>query len=70
MPIWEYECQKCHSIIEKLVTWDEARQGLVLAPLCVAEGCNAEFTKRIMSKTSFVLNGTGWARDGYSGAGK
>lgn len=32
---------------------------------CYADNCNGELMYRMISTTSFVLNGSGWARDGY-----
>ncbi len=62
MPIYEYECQKCHEIIE-------VKQSLADAPLTTCPACEGELCK-IISQTSFRLKGGGWYADGYSGNGK
>ena len=62
MPIYEFECTKCHSKIEISCPISASDD---LDPLCFAEGCDGEKTTRLMSCSSFVLKGTGWAKDGY-----
>lgn len=53
MPIYEYRCKECHQIFEEWVrhAGDEETHK---CPVCVGE------SDRIMSNTSFVLNGEGW----------
>jgi putative FmdB family regulatory protein len=60
MPLYEYECPKCHHVAALSQKMDEA-----IPPMCCAETCNVEMV-RVISKTSFQLAGSGWARDGYS----
>lgn len=61
MPIFEYKCLKCNEIIEILVKQFD----MVETPLHFSESCEAEQMERIISKTSFVLKGKGWYKDGY-----
>jgi len=58
MPLYEYECTKCGKIFEDFTT---------LAKLDEKKKCSCGATcKRIVSATSFILKGSGWAKDGYS----
>jgi len=69
MPTYEYRCERGHVF--------EAEQSVLDPPLktcmvdkhagsnCCAIGtCNAP-CKRLISESSFILKGTGWAKDGY-----
>lgn len=59
MPIYEYECKKCGTIVE-------AFQGINDAPLTVCE-CGEQGTlERIISLSSFHLKGTGWYTTDYA----
>jgi len=51
MPIFEYRCDKCKSIQEKLVLHNDEAPSL-----CTCGG----HLKRIVSRSSFHLKGTGW----------
>ena len=62
MPIYEYKCIKCEKILEQLVKISQK----FLSPLCFNENCNGEQTERIVSQTSFKLEGEGWYKDGYT----
>lgn len=57
MPIYEYECKECHEHKEVFQKFDDP------PPKCSAEHAMT----RKLSSTSFVLNGGGWASDGYGG---
>lgn len=59
MPTYEYECKSCehHFEIEQSIKDD---------PLMTCPKCRADFLRRLISKTSFVLKGSGWAADNYS----
>lgn len=62
MPFYEYKCKKCEGVFQILQKVDEK------PPKCILkkEGktCEGE-TKKIVSKTSFILKGGGWFKDGY-----
>ncbi|MDQ7830191.1 MAG: zinc ribbon domain-containing protein [Desulfovibrionaceae bacterium] len=52
MPIYEYRCQDCDKVFEKIErSFDEHAEA---CPVCGGE------SKRIISNTSFVLKGSGW----------
>lgn len=58
MPIYEYKCKGCKALIEKLRKYDQADDPV----RCKA--CSGEAV-RVISRSSFVLKGGGWAKDGY-----
>lgn len=53
MPIYEYQCPKCHSIFEEWVRMSDAH-GEEPCPEC------GTLSPRLISHTSFVLKGGGW----------
>lgn len=61
MPKYEYRCPKCGAVTEMTRSVDQRND----EPLCFADDCNVSMNL-VISKTGFVLSGTGWARDGYS----
>ena len=57
MPIYEYTCPSCGGKVEALKhIGDEA-------PRC--EHCG-KLLEKVISSSSFILKGQGWAKDGYS----
>jgi len=58
MPIYEYQCEACHDVIE-------AQQSLSDKPLTTCPSCTGSL-KKIISRSSFQLKGGGWYSDGYS----
>ena len=58
MPVYEYECTKCGKIIEKL---EKVSNGTCekCCPVCLGN------MKKIMSKNTFHLKGTGWYATDY-----
>jgi putative FmdB family regulatory protein len=61
MPIYEYKCNKCGVV--------EAMQRITEAPLRKCPNCKSK-VERIMSRSSFVLKGTGWYATDYANKGK
>ena len=61
MPIYEYECEKCHEISEALQHFSDP-------PLTTCEHCGGPLHK-LISKSSFHLKGGGWYADGYGSTG-
>ena len=61
MPIYEYGCESCGHAFERLqkISDDPIKD----CPTC--EGLGS--VKKLVSRTSFVLKGSGWYADGYSG---
>lgn len=58
MPIYEYECEKCHTITE-------AWQSISDDPLTTCPDCQGAL-KKLISSSTFQLKGGGWYADGYS----
>ncbi len=61
MPIYEYRCEDCMKIFERLIPTMSNRKEK--CPWC------GELCEKIMSQSSFHLDNTkglGWAKDGYN----
>ncbi|MBL8787998.1 MAG: zinc ribbon domain-containing protein [Deltaproteobacteria bacterium] len=58
MPIYEYRCDACGQS-------EEAMQKMSDAPLKLCASCGQEALQRVMSRTSFVLKGSGWYATDY-----
>ncbi|MCS7214837.1 MAG: FmdB family zinc ribbon protein [Thermodesulfovibrio sp.] len=52
MPIYEYECLKCHKIQEIIQKFSE--EPIKNCPICGGE------VKKLISQSSFILKGSGW----------
>lgn len=63
MPIYEYRCESCDNEFEKLL-----RAGQDEPTQCPA--CDAEALNRLISNTSFKLEGSGWYETDYARAGE
>jgi putative FmdB family regulatory protein len=61
MPIYEFVCESCGRIVERL-------QKLTDPPPEACPECGGKMAK-IMSRNSFQLKGGGWYRDLYSSSG-
>jgi len=57
MPIYEYRCRKCQTVIERIHGMDE--KPVVKCPSCGARA------GRMMSSGAFVLKGSGWYATDY-----
>jgi putative FmdB family regulatory protein len=58
MPIYEFACQKCGTLVEEMLKVDQR------GPTKCAH-CGGRM-KRVISRTSFQLKGGGWYKDLYS----
>lgn len=58
MPAYDYQCRKCAEVIE--VTHKISEEPNIRCPEC-RKKC-----QRIISMSTFVLKGRGWASDGYA----
>lgn len=59
MPVYEYRCEDCDEEFEAFRSIsDESSQR---CPSCSSETC-----KKLISLSSFKLNGEGWAKDLYA----
>lgn len=61
MPIYEYQCMKCHRVTEAIQKFSDV-------PLTVCPRCSGEL-KKLVSTSSFQLKGGGWYADGYCRSG-
>lgn len=59
MPIYEYQCQKCHEVCEALQKFSDP-------PLGKCPHCGGKMHK-LMSLNAFQLKGSGWYVTDYSG---
>ena len=59
MPIYEYECLKCHQTTEALQKFSDP-------PLSSCPHCKGKL-KKLMSLNSFHLKGSGWYVTDYAG---
>ncbi|MCK4817912.1 hypothetical protein KA005_19225 [bacterium] len=60
--IYEYQCLSCGEIIPIKHPITNPARTLLYCPTCK----RMRFVKRLISKTSFVLKGGAWAKDGYT----
>ncbi|MBW2484683.1 MAG: zinc ribbon domain-containing protein [Deltaproteobacteria bacterium] len=60
MPIYEYECTTCRTVLEVF-------QRMTEDPLTTCPDCSGP-VKKLVSMSSFKLKGGGWYADGYSSA--
>jgi putative FmdB family regulatory protein len=60
MPIYEYRCESCDTVTEKMRKVKEKDDPLE-CPECGGD------TQKCVSASSFQLKGGGWYKDGYSG---
>lgn len=61
MPIYEYKCQDTECLHEWEDIQNMSDESTKICPLC-----KKETAMRLISSTSFILNGGGWASSGYS----
>jgi putative FmdB family regulatory protein len=61
VPIYEYQCRKCHGVTEKI-------QGMQDPPLKKCPSCGGKLEK-MMSPGAFVLKGTGFYATDYAHKG-
>jgi len=59
MPIYEYECKNCGTVLEAFQSFSEK-------PLKKCKKCSGKLHK-IISQSTFHLKGTGWYVTDYSG---
>lgn len=61
MPIYEYACPDCDHRFDEIQKFSDP-------PCEVCPKCAARNVKKLISRSSFVLNGGGWYKDGYGSA--
>ena len=55
---YEYICENCKH------TW-ETEQSIKAEPIKICPKCNEEKAKRLIAGCNFILQGGGWAMEGY-----
>lgn len=66
MPIYEYSCTKCSFVTEKIVQLNSENEEEFTTIVEPCPKCKNNTFNKIMSSTSFRLEGGGWEKDGYS----
>ena len=69
MPIYEYQAAELEQSCNTCKKPYEVMQKINDEPVKYCPDCGNPVT-RILSKSNFTLNGTGWANDGYSSPNK
>ena len=64
MPLYEFECSQCGGVSEHLMKISD--KDPFICPHCKNEGT----LSKLMSRTSFVLKGSGWYETDFKGAPK
>lgn len=73
MALFEFKCNRCNKIIEKLCTFAESNENIYCTEYIIpkdtwnsggAHVCNGQFEKQI-SLSSFSLKGDCWSKDNY-----
>lgn len=59
MPTYDYECENCNATLEKEHSINDAPH-----KKCIV--CGKDSLKRIISRSTFILKGNGWYKDGYT----
>lgn len=65
MPLYEYECEKCGHRFDKLSKMTDPNPPCPRAGDDDTERVCGGSTKKLISRSEFVLKGGGWAKDGY-----
>lgn len=67
MPTYAYRCLNCGKEVELLQKISDRVRPPCDVPTCPGRGAEME---PVLGSPSFILKGSGWAKDGYSGGGK
>lgn len=62
MPIYEYECPECGEVNEMLTSINDSKS---IVNLKCKKCKNFNDMKKLVSKSTFKLEGRGWGKDGY-----
>ncbi len=58
MPVYEYQCEKCHLVFEAMQKFSDP-------PIAACGSCGGA-VKKLISQTAFTLKGEGWYQHGYA----
>jgi len=59
MPIYEYRCPDCDKVFEAMQKFSDD-------PIKECRYCSGKKVKKLISRSSFVLKGTGWYQTDYA----
>ncbi len=59
MPLYEFRCEPCACVFERILKVDEQNK-----PACPNCGENKDVKKAEVCKSNFVLKGSGWYKNG------
>ena len=62
MALHEYKCRACGTILELAQSATSDAKSLLFCPKCK----RMRSVKKLISKSSFILKGGAWAKDGYT----
>lgn len=65
MPIHEFQCSKCSYVTEKIVQLNSVDEEEFTTFIEPCPNCGNNTFNKIMSLSSFKLEGSGWADTGY-----
>ena len=60
MPIYEFQCETCSNVFSQTMKMSDPHPD-------TCPSCGKQTVRKIMSRTSFLLKGSGWYSDGYGG---
>lgn len=63
MPIYVFECPNCLDTKDLMVSSHKEAEDTIME--CDREKCEGLKMKHVIAPTSFILKGSGWAKDGY-----
>ncbi len=59
MPIYEYRCPECEKVFEVMQKFSDD-------PVKTCRFCSGKKVEKLISRSSFVLKGTGWYQSDYA----
>ncbi len=63
MPLYDFKCKECGTVSEVYMSRSDSKCSLK------CRNCDSKDLVRLVCKSSFILKGGGWYKDGYSKKG-
>lgn len=63
MPIYDYKCPLCKNTLEIFQDFDDDSP---VCKFCKKNKQEIKMEKQVSKNSTFILKGSGWARDGYT----